>query len=119
MRRYKEEAIKLGREILRIPDLELKLKESQVSCSEYRSRISQLVENNDRMNVQILSGSGTERKIDDLEWQLGRVRKTLTETEGELSKVRGEFEQKKKEEINAELMREVKELTESVEAQSK
>lgn len=66
VKKYKEEAIRLGRELLRIPDLELKLKQSMGSSEEYRNRISQLVENNDRMNVQLMSGSGTQRKIDDL-----------------------------------------------------
>ena len=76
----------------------MRLKEALSSSAEYQERITKLRESNDKLSLQLMNGSITEKKIGDLEWQLGQLRKTLIDTEGELSKVRDEFEEKKKQE---------------------
>ena len=47
----------------------------------------------------MVNGSSTERKIGDLEWQLSQLKKTLLDTEGELTKVREDFEGEKQDDM--------------------
>lgn len=48
------------------------------------------------MNIQLMNNSGTERKMNDLEWQLSQAKKTIIDTEDKLLKIREEFEDRKK-----------------------